>query len=382
VATRSEIVLGIDLGTSYSTAAALVDGKIQYVTDSRGEVCIPSVVHFPKSGPPLIGSAAERLRESDPTNTVYGLKRIMGRDGDSPAVRLLDASVPFRLVSKRGAEVAVQVRAGLLSVTEVVSVLLRDLRERASQRFNERISKALVTVPVAAPASVQAAVVRSGAMAGLEVISLVHEPVAGAVASGASGAAAPFMVFDFGGGTFDATVAQGDGRTLQVLSAGGDDCLGGDDLDFAFARWVANGIYRSRGVDVTHDAVLWSRIQRQCETAKRALSSVQQVRYQLRDAMPGHAPDLDLTVGRVHLVEPWSELVDRAILASSETARQSGAPVDSLPVLLIGGTTFVPQVREAVTRSFKGRIVVEEDPQTAVARGAALLAAQPERLAD
>jgi molecular chaperone HscA len=382
VATRSDIVLGIDLGTSYSTAAALIDGKLQFVLDSRGEACIPSVVHFPKSGPPLVGSAAERLRETDPANTVYGLKRIMGREGDSPAVRLLDASVPFRLVSSRKAEVAVQVRAGLLSVTEVVSIILRELRERASARFNQQIGRALVTVPVAAPASVQEAVIRSGAMAGLEVISLVHEPVAGAVSRGASGAAAPFLVFDFGGGTFDATVVRGDGHGLQVLAAGGDDCLGGDDLDFAFARWVANGVYRMHAIDVTTDALRWSRIQRQCETAKRALSVAPHVRYQLLDALPGPSPDLDLTVGRVHLVEPWSEPVARAIAAATDTARQSGQPVDGLPVLLIGGTTFVPQVRGAVAGAFKGRMVVEDDPQTAVARGAALLAAQPERLAD
>jgi molecular chaperone HscA len=383
VGTASEIVLGIDLGTSFSTAAALIDGKLQFVLDSRGEACIPSVVHFPKTGPPQVGFDADRMRATDPANTVFGLKRVMGRDGESPAVRVLDASAPFRMLAKAGAEVSIKVRAGTLTVTEAVSIILHHLRERASARFGRPVRKALVTVPVSAPASVQTAVVRSGAMAGLEVVSLVHEPVAGAVARGAGGGAVPFLVYDFGGGTFDATVVRGDGRGLQVLSAGGDDCLGGDDLDMAFARWVANGIYRSRCVDAFHDVILWSRIQRQCEAVKRVLSAAPEARYQLKDALPGASRDLDVTVRREHLVEPWAELVGRSVEAASETVRQSGLPAQGLGgVLLIGGTTLVPQVRAAVRKAFGGRIIAEEDPQTAVARGAALLAAQPERLAD
>jgi molecular chaperone HscA len=146
---------------------------------------------------------------------------------------------------------------------------------------------------------------------------------------------------------------------------------------------VADGLYRSRCVDATHDALLWSRIQRQCEAAKRALSGAPQVRFLLQDALPGSAArDLDLMVRREHLLKPWAEPVARSISSATETARQSGLEPDSLPVLLIGGTTFVPQVREAVGRAFHGRNIVEDDPQTAVARGAALLAAQPERLAD
>jgi molecular chaperone HscA len=382
VGSSSDIVLGIDLGTSFSTAAALIEGKLQFVLDSRGDPCIPSVVHFPRSGPPLVGFEADRMRGSDPVNTVFGMKRVMGRDGDSPAVRLLDASAPFRLVAKPGAEVAVQVRAGILTVTEVTSIILRRLREKATARFERPISKALITVPVNTPASVKAAVVRSGVMAGLEVLRLVDEPVAGAVARGAGGAAAPFLVYDFGGGTFDATVVRGNGKGLQVLSAGGDDCLGGDDLDVAFARWVANGIYRSRCVDATHDVLLWNVIQRQCESVKRALSAAPEVRYLLKDALPGAEPDLDITVRREHLVEPWADLVARSIGAAAETVERSGVATGGLSgVLLIGGTTFVPQVRAAVAQAFHGRIIAEEDPQTAVARGAALLAAHPEMLA-
>jgi len=382
VGSASEIILGIDLGTSFSTAAALIDGKLQYVLDSRGEACIPSVVHFPKAGPPLVGIEADRMRSSDPVNTVFGMKRVIGRDGDSPAARVLDASAPFRLVARPGAEVAVQVRAGTLSASEVASVILRHLRERASARFHRPVRKALVTVPVSTPPAVQAAMVRCGAMAGLEVVRLVHEPVAGAVARGASGAAAPFLVYDFGGGTFDATVVRGDGKGLQILSSGGDDCLGGDDLDLAFARWVASGIYRSRSVDATRDVLLWSRIQRQCEAVKRALSAAPEVRYLLKDVLPGASRDLDVPVRREHLAEPWAELVSRSVDAASETVRQSGLPAEGLGgVLLIGGTTFVPQVRAAVGQAFRGRIIAEEDPQTAVARGAALLAAGPERLA-
>jgi len=382
VSSSSEIVLGIDLGSSYSTAAAWIDGKLQFALDARGEPCFPSVVHFPRAGPPLAGIEADRHRGSDPMNTVFGFKRVMGRDGASPAARVLDASAPFKLVARPGAEVGVQVRSGTHTATEVAAVMLRHLREKAAARFARPLRRAVVTVPVSAGKAVREAVVRAGALAGLEVVRVLDEPVAGAVARGASGAAAPFLVYDFGGGTFDATVVRGTGRGLEVLSAGGDDCLGGDDLDLAFARWVANGVFRVRSVDVTRDLVLWSRVQRQCEVVKRALSAAPEVRYTLPDALPGARRDLDLSVRREHLAEPWAELVARSVACAAQTVRDAGLAPEALSgVLLIGGTTFVPQVRAAVAGLFPGRVVAEEDPQTAVARGAALVAARSEALA-
>jgi molecular chaperone DnaK (HSP70) len=387
VGSTSEIVLGIDLGTSYSTAAAAIDGRLHFVLDARGEACVPSVVHFPRSGPTLVGTEAERLRSSDPLNTVFGVKRLIGRSADSPSARLLDASSAFRIKAQPGDEAAVLVRSGQHSASEVAALILRYLRERAEARFGRRICKAVLTVPVAAPQSVRDAMVRAGRMAGLEVLRIVAEPCAGALARGlgdASWAAAPLLVYDFGGGTFDATVVQRDANQLRVLSAGGDDCLGGDDFDVVFARWIADGIYRTRAIDVTHDAVLWERIQRQCELVKRALSAAIEARFQVKEALGAAGQQhLDYLVRREHLAPLWAELVERSVQAAAETVRESGLAIGDLgAVLLIGGTSYVPQVRAGVAQAFPRPSAVEDDPQTAVARGAALLAAQPELLAD
>lgn len=385
----SERILGIDLGTTYSTAAVVIDGRLHFAVDGRGEASIPSVVNFPRSGPPVVGAEAVRLRATDPQNTVFGIKRVLGRPGSSAAARLLDAVAPFKLKAGPGeAESAVVVRTGEHSATEVASLILRHLRERAELRFG-RVAKAVVTVPVMATPAVREAMVRCGRMAGLEVIRIVAEPCAGGVARGMGAVGVgplPVLVYDFGGGTLDATVVQRDGPRLRVLSAGGDDCLGGDDFDTAFASWVASGLYRLHRVDVSRDTVLRDRIQRQCELVKRALSASPEARFQVRDAFTvgGNAQHLDYLVNRDHLAPLWAELVDRSIVAAARTVEEAGL-TDAAQlgaVLLIGGTTYVPQVRAGVAQAFARPCVVEEDPQTAVARGAAMLAANPDLLVE
>jgi molecular chaperone DnaK len=383
MASGSEILLGIDLGTTFSTAAAVLDGKLQFALDARGEPCFPSVVHFPKSGPPLVGAAADRLRASDPQNTVFGIKRLVGRTADSGPARILDACSAFRIKSQGADEAAVEVRTGTYAASEVAALILRHLRERAEARFGRHIAKAVLTVPVTAGQGIRDAMVRCGRMASLEVVRILSEPCAGAVARGIGATAkdtGPVLVYDFGGGTFDATVVQRAGAQLRVLSAGGDDCLGGDDLSLAFAKFVESGVYRVHGVEMSRDVVLWDRVQRQCELVKRALSTSLEARYHLTDAFSGggRPKDLDFVFHRDHLAPHWSEFVERSLEAAAQTVREAGLAVPDLAgILLIGGTTFVPQVRAGVARAFPRPCVAEDDPQTAVARGAALLAANP-----
>jgi len=385
VGSTSEIVLGIDLGTSYSTASALIDGKLHFALDGRGEACVPSVVHFPKTGKPIVGADAEKLRASDPHNTIFGIKRLIGRSADSPPARLLDACSTFKIKQPHpGGEAAIQVRPGLLQASEIAALILRHLRERAEERFGRKIAKAVLTLPVTAPEAVQSAMVRCGRMAGLEVLSLVHEPVAGAISHFDAAAEGPLLVYDFGGGTFDATVVEQRDGQLHVRASGGDDCLGGDDFDGAFARVIADATWKSRSVDVTKDAILWDRVQRQCEQVKRALSRSPQARFRVPEAFGSgpRAVDLEANVTRASLVPKWADLVERSIQCSADTLRDADVTSDQLgAVLLIGGTTYVPQVREGVALLFPRPCIAEEDPQTAVARGAALIAANPALLA-
>jgi len=384
---ESEVILGIDLGTSYSTAAAVVGGKVAFALDSRGEACIPSVVHFPKSGPPLVGADADRMRSTDPENTVFGIKRLVGRGADSPAARLLDACSAFKIKGTPRGEAAVLIRGAERSASEVASLILRHLRELAEARFRRRIGKAVLSVPVTATPEVREAMVRCGRMAGLEVLRVVDEPCAGALSRGPAAGppeGKPQLVYDFGGGTFDATVIERAEGALRVLSSGGDDCLGGDDLDLAFARWIGNAVHKAHQKDVTRDVVLWDRIQRTCERVKRALSSATEARFHVPDAFVGMGREqkIDYLVRREVVAMLWKDLVDRSLQAAVDTVKEARLEDGSLgSVLLIGGTSFVPQVRTAVAQVFQLPCTIEDDPQTAVARGAALLAAHASLLA-
>ena len=294
-----EPVLGIDLGTTYCTAALVVNDKFHYATDERGEACIPSVVRFPQSGPPLVGAEADTLRATNPENTIWGIKRVIGRSIDSPQARRLQASTVFKLVGHGPDEVKVRVRGGDFAASEIAAILLRNLRERAQHRFGKSLTRAVVTVPVMTPRHVREDMVRIGRMAGLEVLRVVAEPVAGALARGIAGASdtgEPRLIFDFGGGTLDLTVVQHSHDLVKILATGGDDSLGGDDFDTQFSRYVANAVWGSHQLDVTRDAVLSDTIQRTCERVKRALSSSPSARYLIPEALgaKGRRWDIEL----------------------------------------------------------------------------------------
>lgn len=378
-----EPVLGIDLGTTYSTAALVVNDKFHYATDERAEACIPSVVHFPKSGAPIVGAEAERLRATDPENTVWAIKRVIARPLDSPQARRLQASAAFKLIAPpHTAGIKVRTRSGDYGADEIAAVIVRHLRDRAQQRFGRTFSKAVMTVPVVAPPSIEQEMVKIGRMAGLEVTRVIKEPVAGAVARGIAGASddgKPRLIFDFGGGTLDVSVVQNVDRAVKVLGVGGDDSLGGDDFDTLFARDVASHVWGNHQLDVTRDAILSDTIQRTCEKVKRLLSSMEAARYFIREALgaAGRRWDIDLSVTRERMAAVWKELVDRAVTVTLETLR-GALPQNALSrVSLIGGTTFLPMVRSAVAQSLRVPLDVENDPQTAVARGAAFLGAFP-----
>lgn len=384
----AEPILGIDLGTTFSTACLVLDGRFHYALDGRGDPCIPSVVHFPKAGPPVVGFEAEKLRATDPVNTISGIKRVIGRPLTSGPARILDASSAFKLKASGESEVSVVTRTGEFTASEIAAIIVRHLKERAEHRFGRKITKCFMTAPVAAGAEVHRAMQRIGKMAHLEVLRIISEPVAGALARGLGGAAgpeAPVLVFDFGGGTLDTSVVQRQGGRISVRSAGGDDCLGGNDFDLAFARHVAAAIWGMASIDVTKDVILFDRIQRQCELVKRALSVTKEARFFVADALgtPRQRRNLDVLVQRDHLFRPWQELIERSIKVTAETVVGAGLQPNQLAsVMLIGGTSFIPMVRDAVARTLPAPLDLEDDPQTTVARGAAVLAVMPRLLLD
>lgn len=378
-------ILGIDLGTTFSTAAAVVGGKLRFALDERGEACIPSVVYFGSSGPPLVGERADKMRISDPANAVWGVKRLLGRSKDSPAVRLLDATSNTKLRALPGDEVGVVARGRDYGAPEVAAMIIRYLRERAEVRFGTKLKHAVITVPVAASQKTRDATQLAARMAGLEVVRIVHEPCAAAVAAGLQDfrGQRKMLVYDFGGGTFDVTAIEQSNTDFRVLSSGGDDCLGGDNLDEALGMSVINHLWKVYRFDANRDIIAKARIERQAELVKRALSSAPETHFRLEKVctVGGRPQDLDLKISRSEVEPLWQELVDRTLRITAECMLGAKLrPQDLAAVVLVGGTTFVPLVRTSVARVFGSPVSYEADPQTTVAAGAAILAGDLARL--
>lgn len=376
-----ELILGIDLGTSFSTAAAWVNGKMYLVPDERGEPCIPTVVHFGDKGPPLVGYNALEARRTDPENTVAGIKRLLGRDLDSPEGRVFSASSPNRLKPAANGRAIIHTRRGEHTSEEVASIAYAHLKRLAELRFQRKVNRAVVTVPAASsPASI-GATVTAARMAGLDVVDTVHEPTAAAIAFGLDRFRGQrrLLVYDFGGGTFDVTVMQQQDQTMEPLTVGGDASLGGDDFDLELAQYAAGLIWKRHQVELHHDVVRWDRVIRSAEATKRALSAMQAARLRVQNAYShgGRHHDIDLTIGRDDITTRWQGLVDRSLKTTAETMLKAGlrpSGIDTL--LLIGGTTYIPMVRDSVTRMMSTPGEHPGDPQTAVACGAAVTAAR------
>ncbi len=377
----SEIVLGIDFGTSFSSVAAWLDGKMYVVPDQRGEPCIPSIVHYPRRGPPVAGAAAEQLRVKDPRNTVCSVKRIVGRDYDSPEVRIFDAHNAVPTQRAPGGEAVLVTDAGTIPPTQVAADLFRHLRALAERRFGRPAKKVVLTVPASASAKVEEATRHAAKCAGLEVVRLLSEPSAGAIANNLDQFTGQrrILVYDFGGGTFDVTILDQRDDQLHTVALAGDPCLGGDDLDHEIASLISGHIWRKSKSDITKDAIRWDRIVRTSETAKRGLSAREEVPVRLQDAYTarGRPQELDFIISRRDIEPRWQALVDRANrLAAKTIVAAKLRPEDLDVILLVGGTTYVPLVRRTIQTVLKRPGMHEGDPLTAVARGAALVAAR------
>lgn len=377
------VVLGIDLGTSYTTAAAVIDGRAFYAVDGRGEASIPSAVYFPKQGAPVVGHEAERMRAHDPTGCVVGIKRLLAAEAGSDEARFADATSAFK-IQQTNARLAIVVRNQTYDPIEIASMIYRYARERAEVKFGKRINAAVLTVPVRASKRQIDSTLRAAKIAGLEATAVIHEPAAGALALGLHTFSGDrnVMVFDFGGGTFDVTVLRQHRSGFDVLSSGGDNLLGGDNFDDALAQMIFGHIWRTYKVEL-RDLVARDRILRACEAAKRALSTSNDTRFRVRDLpVEKHGGgELDLVVSRNDVEIRWQELVARSIKESAETLlNASMRPADLERIVMVGGTTFVPLVRRQVAQVFQRPCVQSEDPQLAVATGAALLGARAVQL--
>ena len=372
-----ETVIGIDFGTSCTSAGTLIGDRVELVRDNSDPV-IPTVVFVPDRGDVEVGKRAVLRQQSQPNRVVRSVKRVLGMDPHNELVRRYAASSGARLETAND-KLIYKIGTWTYAPEQIAASVLNRVRELAEQRFGGKISKCVVTLSAAAHPGYRDAIMRAAKIAHLDILELVAEPIAGALAVGlhATSAQRRLLVLDFGGGTFDASAIVQAGMKFSPVATYGDPLLGGDDLDDEFAEAIAGAVHRQYGADMHRDILKFAELRYRCEQTKRILSSRKDAQFTMSEAftVAGKPRSLDLKIDRPWIEERWKPLFDRAIDVVDEVLRQAGwAPEDVGAVALIGGTSLVPKFQELIAAKFgRERVSVSPDADLAVAMGAALL---------
>jgi len=375
-----DVILGVDFGSSSTIAGTLVGDRIELVQDA-GDCVIPSVVYVPDRGPPEVGRRAVARQLTDPSKVIRSVKRVLGLPGGADLVRHYAASVPYR-VEHAGERVVFKLRSGDLAPEQIVASVLSRMRDLGEARFGGRVSKIVMTMSAAAPPGYRDAAIRAAKIAHLEILELVAEPIAGALALDLHTQAANrrIVVCDFGGGTFDVSAVEQCGLRFTPVATTGDHYLGGDDLDHAMAEAIAGHIYRTARYDMHKDIVRWNELLLRCESAKRQLSVRAEAPVILREAyrQDGRTRDLSITLDRPWVDQVWASHFERASSVVIELLRRAGWKANDVDLVgMIGGSSQVPAFAAAIGRCLGAEKMVHADnAELAVAQGATLLTAR------
>jgi molecular chaperone DnaK len=370
--------VGIDLGTSYSSVAAMVDGVPIVISDADGVQAHPSVVYFPEAGEPIVGVKAAELMSNDPANGVASAKRLIGQKFDSPAVRVATASSAYPIREATNGFPILTLRGRDYAVPQISAMLLGSLKAIAEAELGEAVTSAVVTVPANFTDPQRESTRQAARIAGLEVERLISEPTAAALAFGYGKEADEYLsVYDFGGGTFDVTLLHLSGRVFHVLATGGDSFLGGDDFDVVLASHAAEQFRRETGVDLKNRAVEWQRLLFVAEKAKRALSTKKALSVRLHEIahLPSGPVDLMFKISRDQFNVLAMDLVQRSFDICDAVLFDARLNVGALQgLVLVGGCTNIPLVRQAAEHYFGRTARTGVSPEFAVAVGAAIQA--------
>ncbi len=370
-------ILGIDLGTTNSCGAIVKNGKPFVIPSRRGHNTIPSVVAINEVGDELVGHAAKAQMEINPGRTIYGSKRLVGRPFDSPVVREVRDRFHYKIVKGEDNSASVQIDDKILSLEQVAAMILTEIRDTAQEYLGGYIERAVITVPAFFNENQRQAVRKAGELAGFKVERILNEPTAAAITFGMKAEGdRTLLVYDLGGGTFDATLLEMKGNTFEVLSTGGDTFLGGVDFDNQLMDHVLIEFQLSLGKMPEIDRVAYLRVLQGAEFAKRTLSSKNEARITLPfiGRLDGQPVNLDLTVDRKtfeHLVTP---MVDRTMDVCESVLAQRGLGTDVVDdILLVGGQTRMPLIWDKIRNLFGKEPLKGVHPDESVAIGAALM---------
>jgi molecular chaperone DnaK len=371
-------VIGIDLGTTNSAVAVMEAGEPTVLENSEGARLTPSVVAIAKGGERLVGQVAKRQAVTNPENTVFSIKRLMGRKYDDPEVQRTVKMVPYKITRADNGDVRVVLGGRAYSPQEISAMILQKLRVDAEARLGEKVTQAVITVPAYFNDSQRQATKDAGTIAGLDVLRIINEPTAASLAYGMDKQGErTIAVYDLGGGTFDISLLQLGEDIFEVKATNGDTHLGGDDFDQRIVDWLADEFRKEQGIDLRNDRMALQRLREAAEKAKIELSSTQQTEINLpfitADASgPKH---LVITLTRATLEKLVGDLIESTrgpVLKALEDAGIKASEVNE--VILVGGQTRMPAVMELVRKIFGKEPHKGVNPDEVVAIGAAIQA--------
>ena len=368
-------VIGIDLGTTNSCVSVYERGESKVIPNKEGKNTTPSVVAFTDKGEILVGDSAKRQAVTNPEKTIYSIKRIMGLMSNEKNAQEAKARLPYHVVDRNGA-CAIEIAGKVYTPQEISAKVLMKLKEDAESYLGETVVDAVITVPAYFNDSQRKATKEAGTIAGLNVLRIINEPTAAALAYGLDKKESEkIMVYDLGGGTFDVTVLETGDNVVEVLATGGNAFLGGDDFDNRLIDWLTSEFKSDAGIDLKTDVMAMQRLKEAAETAKKELSSAQETTINLpfitADATgPKH---LTKTLTRAKFEGMIEDLVAQTITKINEVVKDAGLDKkDIKEIVMVGGSTRVPLVQEEVKKAFGKELNKSVNPDEVVAIGAAI----------
>lgn len=371
-------VVGIDLGTSNSVVSAVINGQPVVIPDEDGNRIQPSIVSFLPGGEVVVGHKARARKVIDPLNTVYSIKRLIGRPFYSEQVRIAQSHYPYQVVCGSDNNPKVFVQNQEFSPEEVSAMILRRMKQIAERHLGQVVDRAIITVPANFNEAQRYATKAAGEIAGLDVLRILNEPTAAALAYGyGHDKRETVAIYDFGGGTFDITVLSLRGSVFEVLSTAGDTYLGGDDFDNRLVDYMVAAFQHKHGYDLASEIVALQRLRNIAERLKCELSEKDKVAVHIKEIIPGSVTPvvLSFSISQAGFNERCADIVKRTFVVCDEAMRLSRLTAGQVDhVVLVGGTTRVPMVANMVSQYFSKRPVDNVNPDEVVAVGAAIYA--------
>ncbi|MCR4283926.1 MAG: molecular chaperone DnaK [Parcubacteria group bacterium] len=371
-------ILGIDLGTTNSAMAVMEGGEPRILENSEGNRTTPSIVAVSKTGDRLVGLLAKRQAVTNPENTIFGVKRLIGHKFSDPEIQKDRGLIPYKIEESSDGSIKIKMADKTSRPEEISAMILQKLKQDAQTKLGEKIEEVVITVPAYFNDSQRKATKDAGEIAGFKVRRIINEPTAAALAYGFNKKKdEKIAVFDFGGGTFDISILEVGDDVIEVKSTDGDSHMGGEDIDLKIVNWVAEEFKKESGIDVRNDVLALQRLKEASEKAKHELSSTIEseinIPFITSDASgPKH---LLIKLSRSKLEELASEYVDRAMVITKRAIDASGFKIEDInEVVLVGGQTRMPIIIESVKKLFGREPNRSINPDEVVAAGAAIQA--------